>query len=636
MFAARVVTHPGDLGRRKSGAISNALGAALMLLILCGCAPLTPREAAEASPLGVETSDASRIGLGFLEKKRTYEVRGELDGDVFNAREMRLKKDDREVALKGTVAEAPEGNRLLISGVEFVIAEETKFERAGAGDASITDLKAGTWVKVESIQRDQDLVLRKVSIRERKDGELEELEGPATEVRRSANRLVIGNIEVRYSAATPFLWDVKGEEPPPMEARRFEPAPRQKDGIARVRHLDVDESRPTNQFSPFDGLTIGGDLKYDMEWRNNHDLQDIQERDRLIHEAGISLEFSAAITNHLYAFLKLNGGVTLVHFDQERDLEESNPGEINEAWILLEDWPIEGVALQIGRQDIDDRHREFVTDDQLDAVRAWIHAGIGVLELSLSEKIFQTDPENKHVVNAMAGFRMEPWLDQHFLIYSIFRRQGANLDIDRWHFGVSHEGEWQGFLWWLDLAYTKGEEEDQKVEGVAVDGIVAYTFEDLSFEPSILAGFAWASGDRDPTSGTNHTFRQTGLNDNQDRLTGVVSFRYLGEVARFDLENLVVLTLGVDTRPIKNTSLGLYLHSYRQEEQSAIIPRTRLRLTPTGESRDLGTGLDLVLGIHSFYPMRFQIVLGYFQPGAAFGPDADDAWNLTFEARYVF
>ena len=43
-------------------------------------------------------------------------------------------------------------------------------------------------------------------------------------------------------------------------------------------------------------------------------------------------------------------------------------------------------------------------------------------------------------------------------------------------------------------------------------------------------GWAWGSGDQEPQSGNNGTFRQTGFQDNNDKWSGVTSFRYYGEL----------------------------------------------------------------------------------------------------------
>jgi hypothetical protein len=473
-------------------------------------------------------------------------------------------------------------------------------------------------------------------LRERKEGEEEELQGTIVVIDHRRSVATVGDIEVRFESSVPVAWDVKDAEPPPMELRRLGPGPARQDGLMRVRHLDPEERRPEAQYRPFDWLTIGGEVKVESEWRNNHDLQDFQERDRLIHEASLLLEFSGVYSEHLYSFLRLRTGLGFVHFDEERDLSEGATLEVGELFILLEDLPFPGLSLQIGKQDIDDRQREWVTDDQLEAVRAWINLDLAVLELSVSEALFETAPEEDGITNYLAGLHVEPVLDQELFIYALHREHGTLFDLDRTHLGVSGEGGIGPFSWWLDLGWAFGKEDDLDVDGVGADVLISWTFDDWPLIPSLYAGLAYGSGDRDPFDGEDSRFRQTGLNDNQDRLNGTFAFRYLGELVRPDLQNLIVYTLGAEFYLTPRTSLDFLWHYYRQEIPLAALGPSRLRLTPTGESKDLGHELDVILGIYAFEPLRIQLVFAYFQPGAAFGPNPDDAWFATFEVKYVF
>lgn len=603
------------------------------LAVLAACAPF--REPPPPAPPPA-AEDEVRLGHGWLEKKRMIEARGRFEDGVFAARTLKVKAEDHEVTMKGTVTGIEPGREVAVGGARIRIGGDSKFEEAGAGAIDAGRIAPGAWVKAETVFRDGALLLRKLTLRKRKDGEEEELQGLIEDVDRRRRRILVGDIEVAYDTSVPLSWDVADAPPPDAELRRLDAVAPGVDGIARVRHIDPEDQRPGSQYRPFEELAIGGEAKFESEWRGNHDLQELQERDRLIHDASLTLEFTGRWSERFYSFLKLRTGLGIVHFDEQRDLDEGGELEVQEFWVLLEDLPVPGVSLQIGRQDIDDRGREWLVDDQLDAIRAWFNFDVAVLELSVSEVLFETTPEEDGVTNFYAGLHAAPLDGQEFLLYAMHRQDGTLIDLDRTLLGVMGEGCIGDFSWWADAGWTSGHEDDLRIDGVGADVLAAWTFADWPLRPSVYGGLAYGSGDRDPFDGKDSRFRQSGLNDNQDRLLGKFSFRYLGELTRFDLQNLVVWTAGIDFRIASDTSLDLVWHHYRQEYALAALGPTRLRLTPDGSSRELGHEVDLLLGINSFDPVRIQLAIGYFQPGEAFGHVASDAWFGTFEVKLVF
>lgn len=600
------------------------------LFALAACASFQPDDSGTT-----RTPAENEIDPIFLEKKKTVQVRGRFAGASFVAERIELRKDDKEVTLKGVLAATVQDDRVEIGGAEFRIVDDTKLEAADGSALSREAFAEGAWVKAEAVWRDEELKLRKLTLRERKPDEVEELAGPIVDADPRKRTVTIGDIDVAWTPDTPVVWNVKGVEMP-AEFRRGPDKPRAKElGLLRVRRLDPEDTRPAEQWSPVDGLRIGGELSYENEWRNNHDLQDWQDRDRLIHDLGLQLEVSAMLDRHFYLFGKLQGGLAFVHFDEERDLEEPHTLKVGELFALAEDWPLPGFSLQVGRQDFDDG-REWLFDEQMDGIRAWFNFDLAVIELSVSEILFEPSPENDDVTNFLAGVHLDGLLPDHkIFVWALHRQGGTQLDLDRTHLGISAEGELGDFQWWGDAGWTFGQEDDLDLDGVGADAMAMYVFDELPLEPSLVAGIAYGSGDRDPFDGEDTRFRQSGLNDNQDRFNGVFSFRYLGELVRPDLQNLIVLTGGLGLRLADRVSLDLVLHHYRQEYALGVLGPSRLRLSPTGESKDLGYEFDVVFGVDTFFPLRFQVVLGYFQPGPAFLTD-DDAWFGTFEVKYTF
>jgi hypothetical protein len=270
-----------------------------------------------------------------------------------------------------------------------------------------------------------------------------------------------------------------------------------------------------------------------------------------------------------------------------------------------------------------------------DAVRATQNFSFGEFELSVGEKLSDADLEDDGVVNWLAAARFEPLSKQDFYVYLLHRRHGTLVDLDRKHFGFSGEGEIGAFTWWADVGFVKGSEGGLPVEGKGFDVAAMYVFEDLPLEPSVYFGYAHGEGDGDLSDGVDDSFRQTGLQRNNDRFNGVAGFRYYGTLFRPELSNMEIWTAGVGVKPGAETSVDLLFHAYRQDVPFPLIRNSRLRYEPNGLDTDLGVGVDLVIGLEDWRPWEFEIDLGWFDPGAAF-TDATDAWYVLFQAKYSF
>ena len=98
-----------------------------------------------------------------------------------------------------------------------------------------------------------------------------------------------------------------------------------------------------------------------------------------------------------------------------------------------------------------------------------------------------------------------------------------------------------------------------------------------------------------------------------------------------------ILTLGGGIRPYENMSVDIVYHQYNQVEAADFLRRTRLRLDPNGIDRDLGSEIDLVIGLNDVFDqidMEFEV--GYFMPGSAFGSEPDDSWFSSVQFKYYF
>jgi hypothetical protein len=94
------------------------------------------------------------------------------------------------------------------------------------------------------------------------------------------------------------------------------------------------------------------------------------------------------------------------------------------------------------------------------------------------------------------------------------------------------------------------------------------------FEPRLCAGWPFGSGDRSPESGSDESFRQTGLQANEAGFAGVQRFAHCG--ARLDPEL-------------------------------------------TGVDRDLGHGIDVVLAVEEWSHVELELAGAALRAGDAFG-----------------
>jgi alginate production protein len=185
---------------------------------------------------------------------------------------------------------------------------------------------------------------------------------------------------------------------------------------------------------------------------------------------------------------------------------------------------------------------------------------------------------------------------------------------------------------WCELGIARGDAGGRDVRGHAFDVGVLHTF-DAPWRPAFGVGIAHGSGERDGAARIG--YRQSGLQDNTGKLGGVTSVRYYGELLDPELANLTVLTACAAVRPFPGGSLSLLLHHYRQDVASATTPSTALRTAPTGQSRDLGFEVDVVLGYRLARRLTVELVFAHFEPGDAFATD-DAATLLAFTTRLSF
>ena len=189
--------------------------------------------------------------------------------------------------------------------------------------------------------------------------------------------------------------------------------------------------------------------------------------------------------------------------------------------------------------------------------------------------------------------------------------------------------------YWFDGAFLRGRAGGSKLRGYGFDLLGVYRW-DGRYSPRLILGYAFGSGDSKPDDDRDTAFRQTGLQGNEFAVGGLTSFRYYGEAFDPELANMSIFTAGIGAGTAEGFSLDLVYHAFRQIEKSDELRDSALDAEPTGQSRQLCSEIDIVVGFEDSEDFQVRGFLGYFMAGRAFGAGADDALFARIEFEYSF
>lgn len=407
-----------------------------------------------------------------------------------------------------------------------------------------------------------------------------------------------------------------------------------KDGKNGVE-FDIDDS-PSTRYEILPSLTVGGTIELESDYEGNFDLDDTVDDDHWTAEPALEVALDYAPVDYFEFFtaLRFAGDFELLDEDgKKNNTEELVFEELN---VTFRDF-VPGLSTRIGRQRVKDE-REWLYDEELDGVNLYYRYQNFGLEASVNQQGLVDldllgDDDDEDIVNYFVFGHYKPNKDHQlgtFLVVRDDTRKGEPTPI---FVGGRAIGEVVDDLdYWLQAAFATGHTlnpvtgERDRLSGFGIDTGATYVV-DTTLKPSFTLAFAFGSGDSDPTDGTDHSFRQTGLQDNQDRFNGVARFRYYGEVLDPELSNLFIYTAGAGIKPSKKSSLDLVYHYYSLDEA---------QFGSANSSKDLGQEVDLVLGMNEIKGVKFELTLGYFFPGDVFPDGADPAWLVSSEFRVRF
>ena len=395
------------------------------------------------------------------------------------------------------------------------------------------------------------------------------------------------------------------------------------------------------RLAPF--LTFGAEIEVAYAYRKNLGLDDRRDGDASLLTPELSLALSFDPDPGFQAFLNVavaRESVLKIEADQSKPSEDVAV-EVKEAFIWLRSLP-GGLSLQLGRQRFEDE-RQWLYDEELDAVRLRFERAALAIELSASRdglvrkdlaSSAKRDRINNYVLLASYRLPRETTVETYAIV-----RDDRGADRRRPVFaGLRSRGEpIEDLDYWLELGYVGGRDGSKRIRGWGVDVGATYEFQ-AGPRPALTVGFAFGSGDRTPDDGTDESFRQTGLQDNETDFGGATDFKYYGEVLDPELSNLAILTAGVGIRPSDTFSMDLVYHYYLQHHAAPALRSAGIDAEPSGRSRRLGSGIDFVVGLQEIWDhLDARVGVGYFLPGPAFpGAIGGGAWVVRAEVQFRF
>ncbi|MCP3915347.1 MAG: hypothetical protein GY711_07310 [bacterium] len=562
-----------------------------------------------------QTSPATQLRTGHW-----LAVRGRLDatGTFVASKAELIDPRDNEVLIGTVTSVAASGDDASLLGMRLSIGERTLFEQLHR-----TRLE-GARVEVEGHYRGptkfsaREIAPRGAG-RDRLIGRVDALETAegTTRVRLMRWDVVLPAELLHDREVASFA---RTAEPPWLNVR------------AESRDVGDDDDEVLETIRISDTVSIGGQLEWKRVDERELDLDENDDEDRVDDAFSAQARIAWRPSGRFHAIGRVRHRVLFRDDDEDGDSRDDKT-RLSEAYAYLSDLT-PGFDLQVGRQDFDD-DREWLYDQNLDAVRA-IFAGSNMrFELSASTTLSDGSPRDEATDNFMAYFSHGDE-DRSLAAYVVDRRDDRDDRDYPIHFGLRALGEWLPHSdVWLEYSVLRGYTGDIDLDSYGVDAGAVWRPE--AIDPVYLSfGYARGTGDDDPNDDDDGAFRQTGLQDNNGKFGGVTSFRYYGELVDPELSNLEILTFGIGTRIGRRRSLDLVAHRYRQDEPAPFLLDTDLERNPDGVHRDLGWGFDLIYGDRSFESWDFEVVLGAFDPGDAFPDDADMAYVGKFQVRFKF
>jgi hypothetical protein len=360
------------------------------------------------------------------------------------------------------------------------------------------------------------------------------------------------------------------------------------------------------------GGRIGGEMRGERSVGSDSEQQKPQDRAAASSEVLVSVALSQGV--ELYGRARAGREFEIDEHRHIRPIADTR--RVLEAALSVERVAGAPLGFQIGRQRFTDA-RAWLLDEYLDAATVHLTLSSWRFEAAVATAIFagpeteRARREQRHLIGSMSRRLGQRSSATAILVARDDRNRGER---PLW-VGTTVFGRPGGFRYWGNVAVRRGRAGPIELEGWALDGAVAYRSR-LPAAPSIIAGFAAASGDDSRSDGVDSAFRQTALHSNAARFHGLKRFAYYGEVFGPELSNIEIVTGGTSITPFDGASMDVVYHRYRQRLIRRSLGSNALRATGNGGSEELGEEVDLIVSVQRFRPIDFSVVGGLLWPGA--------------------
>ena len=421
-----------------------------------------------------------------------------------------------------------------------------------------------------------------------------------------------------------------------------------------------------------DAIEIGYELQSTGVARHGDTLGD--DANDKVQE--LNLEFTIGLRYPILPQLTFFAeGIALIErqrTDAERDWRTEQSLERGQLWLRWHPRADDGFALQLGRQEFSE-DRQWWWDEDLDALRLDYTADDWTLTTALAKESAprstledDIDPADDEVVRALGNLRWDWAAEQRLEGFALYQRDRSptpglgdaateedEVDADLTWLGLRADGDltlgdYGSLAYWLDAAHVRGHEDvlgfdesddgriliaerrRQDVRAWALDVGGVWTLP-VAGQAQLLFGYALGSGDSTPDQGVDRSFRQTGLQDNTERLQDY------GELFNPELSNLRVLSLGVGWPLFEDGQIALMHYRYRQDTAAPFLRETNIDRDPEGDDPDLGWEWDVIFTLETEAGLSVEAIASMFEAGRAFGEaDGERAFRAYLQLTYEF
>lgn len=306
----------------------------------------------------------------------------------------------------------------------------------------------------------------------------------------------------------------------------------------------------------------------------------------------------------------------------------------DQAYVKFTDFagPLE---LSLGRKNFEDQ-RHWLYDTSLDTVMVGFKTGYFRTELGVSrEFLYDLDLISEEEEGTIDNFLAETYyrgIEDHWISgYFLARDDTSGDEGEPRLIGIRGGGNpTRAVSYWLESGITGGhDEEGKELNGFGFDIGVNYKFSN-KFYPNFTLSYAYGSGDDNDEDDKNSNFRQSGLESNEARFSGVSEFKVYGEFLDPELSNLQIFTVGAGFFPSNSATIDFVFHHYTLNAYADELRNsTTTAVIKSGDKRSkmLGTAFDIILGSRKTFGIKrlgIDFRLGWFFPGDAFQIETED------------